>query len=50
LEKEGVSIKTIQELLGHSNRKTTEIYLHSFSGADQEAMNHLDSALNKLKI
>lgn len=46
LENEGVSIKTIQDLLGHSNRKTTEIYLHSFEGADQEAMNHLDSAFN----
>jgi len=49
LEKEGVSVKTIQELLGHSNRKTTEIYLHSFNGSDQEAMNHLDSTLNGLE-
>jgi len=48
LEKEGVSIKTIQELLGHSNRKTTEIYLHSFNGSDQAAMNHLDSTLSKV--
>lgn len=48
LEKEGVSTATIQELLGHSNRKTTEIYLHSFKGSEKEAMEHLDSALNHI--
>lgn len=49
LEKEGYSIKTIQELLGHENRKTTEIYLHSFEESDQEAMNSLESALKEFK-
>ncbi len=48
LEKEGYSIRTIRELLGHENRKTTEIYLHSFEGSDKEAMNSLESTLNEL--
>ncbi|MBF0230076.1 MAG: site-specific integrase [Desulfamplus sp.] len=46
LEKEGLPIKTIQELLGHANRATTEIYLHSFEGVNLEAMNLLGSALS----
>ncbi len=46
LMKEGVDPKTIQGLLGHSNFKTTEIYLHSIKGSDQEAMDRLDFSLN----
>lgn len=46
LVNEGVDPKTIQELLGHSNFKTTEIYLHLIKGSDQDAMNRLDSKLN----
>ena len=46
LEKEGVSTRVIQDLLGHENRSTTEIYLHSFSGSDRKAMNLLSEALN----
>lgn len=49
LLKEGVDRKTIQELLGHANIKTTDIYLHSFEGSDNEAMNHLDLTLNKFE-
>ena len=49
LLKEGVDRKTIQELLGHANIKTTDIYLHSFEGSDNDAMNHLDSTLNQLE-
>ena len=41
--------KTIQEILGHSNFKTTEIYLHLIKGSDQEAMNRLDSSLTGFK-
>jgi len=46
LMKEGVDPKTIQGLLGHSNFKTTDIYLHSIKGSDQEAMDRLDISLN----
>lgn len=46
LVNEGVDPKTIQELLGHSNFKTTELYLHLIKGSDQDAMNRLDSKLN----
>ncbi len=49
LLKEGVDRKTIQELLGHANIKTTDIYLHSFEGSDNKAMNHLDLTLNQLE-
>lgn len=38
LEKAGVSITSIQHILGHESRLTTEIYLHSVGQAEQEAM------------
>ena len=47
LEKSGVATRVIQDLLGHENRTTTEIYLHSFSGSDRAAMDMLDKALNQ---
>ena len=47
LEKSGVPVRVIQDLLGHENRTTTEIYLHSFNGADREAMNQLNFVLNQ---
>jgi integrase len=34
----GVPPNVIQEILGHSNLKTTERYLHSVNGAIKEAM------------
>lgn len=49
LIKEGVDPRTIQDILGHSNFKTTEIYLHSFSHSNKEAMSKLESTLNKVK-
>jgi integrase len=38
LERANVPIGTIQRILGHESRTTTEIYLHSIGEAEQEAM------------
>ena len=38
LDRENVSIGCIQRILGHENRTTTEIYLHSIGEAEREAM------------
>jgi integrase len=38
LDKENVNLGAIQRLLGHENRTTTEIYLHSIGEAEREAM------------
>lgn len=49
LIKEGVDPRTIQDILGHANFRTTEIYLHSFSGSDQAAMDKLEMTLTGTK-
>lgn len=38
LDKNNVNLGTIQRILGHENRTTTEIYLHSIGEAEREAM------------
>jgi len=38
LDRANVNLGSIQRLLGHENRTTTEIYLHSIGAADREAM------------
>jgi len=43
LDQANVPIGSIQRILGHENRTTTEIYLHSIGDAEREAMDVLDS-------
>ena len=42
LDQSNVPIGSIQSILGHENRTTTEIYLHSMGKAEKEAMDVLD--------
>jgi integrase len=44
LERANVPIGSIQRILGHENRVTTEIYLHSIGEAEREAMEVFERA------
>jgi integrase len=44
LERANVPIGSIQRILGHENRTTTEIYLHSIGEAEREAMEVFERA------
>ena len=46
LDSRNVNIGSIQRILGHENRTTTEIYLHSVGSAEREAMDILDIETN----
>ena len=47
LDHQNVPIGDIQRILGHENRKTTEIYLHSIGNSQQAAMDILDEKFEK---
>ena len=49
LDHQNVPIGDIQRILGHENRKTTEIYLHSIGNSQQAAMDILDEKFEKTK-
>ena len=44
LDNLGVPIGSIQRILGHRNRRTTEIYLHSIGESEREAMLKLEES------
>ena len=44
LDNMNVPLGTIQKILGHENRTTTEIYLHSIGGSEAEAMTIFEEA------
>ena len=44
MDQNNVPIGAIQRILGHENRSTTEIYLHSLDYAEREAINVYESA------
>jgi integrase len=47
MDNEDVPIGSIQRILGHENRKTTEIYLHSLGNSEREAMSAFERASRK---
>ena len=49
MENSNVSIVTIQRILGHENRSTTEVYLHSIGDSEKKAMAILDQTANFFK-
>ena len=47
MDSQNVSIGSIQRILGHENRTTTEIYLHSICETEREAMAIFERAIQK---
>jgi len=47
LENANVNIGSIQRLLGHERRTTTEVYLHSIGESEREAMNVFEQIVKK---
>jgi integrase len=39
------SLRTIQKLLGHENRFTTEIYIHRFGNMERNAIAQFEEAI-----
>ena len=44
MDNSGVNTGSIQRILGHENRSTTEIYLHSIGDSEREAMDIFEQA------
>jgi len=47
LDRANISLGSIQRILGHENRTTTEIYLHSIDEIDRAAMEYLGAEIEK---
>jgi integrase len=48
MDSQNVSIGSIQRILGHENRTTTEIYLHSIGETEREAIYAYELAIQKV--
>jgi integrase len=48
MDNSGVPLGSIQRILGHENRKTTETYLHSLGEAERQAMQIYEDAKKSL--
>lgn len=48
LDTANIPIGSIQRILGHENRTTTEIYLHSIGGAEVEAVKVFDREIGEV--
>ena len=44
MDNSGVNTGSIQRILGHENRTTTEIYLHSMGESERKAMDIFEQA------
>ena len=47
MEGQNVPVSSIQRILGHESRKTTEIYLHSLGASEREAINVFEAFREK---
>ena len=47
MENSNVPVGVIQTLLGHENRSTTEIYLHTLGDSERQAMTTYEQAREK---
>lgn len=47
MDHNNVPIAAIQRILGHENRSTTEIYLHTMRDAERDAIEVYERALQK---
>ena len=47
LDRAGVNLGSIQRLLGHESRTTTELYLHSINESEREAIKVFDELAKK---
>ena len=50
MDSHNVPISSIQKILGHENRMTTEIYLHSIGNAEHEAIAIYEKATQEKQI
>jgi integrase len=48
MDSQNVPIGAIQRILGHENRTTTEIYLHSICETEREAISAYERAIQKV--